>query len=44
MVYTLQFDGASKGNPGLCGAGYVIYKDNEILEQHSKFVSEKKYK
>ena len=41
MVYTLQFDGASKGNPGLCGAGYVIYKDNEILEQHSKFVSEK---
>lgn len=41
MVYTLQFDGASKGNPGICGAGYVIYKDNEILEQHSKFVSEK---
>ena len=41
MVYTLQFDGASKGNPGLCGAGYVIYKDDEILEQHSKFVSEK---
>ena len=41
MVYTLQFDGACRGNPGLCGAGYVIYKDDEILERHSKFVSEK---
>lgn len=38
MVYTLQFDGACRGNPGLCGAGYVIYKDNEIIEQHSKFI------
>ena len=41
MVYTLQFDGACRGNPGLCGAGYVIYKDDKILERHSKFVSEK---
>tara|TARA_B100000902_G_scaffold399984_1_gene474243 strand:+ start:4456 stop:4893 length:438 start_codon:yes stop_codon:yes gene_type:complete len=41
MVYTLQFDGACRGNPGLCGAGYVIYKEDEILEKHSKFVSEK---
>ena len=41
MVYTLQFDGACRGNPGLCGAGYVIYKDDEILERHSKFVSKK---
>ena len=41
MVYTLQFDGASKGNPGICGAGYVIFQDDEILERASKFVSEK---
>jgi len=41
MVYTLQFDGACRGNPGLCGAGYVIYKDDEILDRQSKFVSEK---
>ena len=41
MVYTLRFDGACRGNPGLCGAGYVIYKDDEILERHSKFVSKK---
>ena len=39
MPYTLQFDGACRGNPGLCGAGYVIYKDNEIMEKHSKFVA-----
>lgn len=41
MLYTLEFDGACRGNPGLCGAGYVIYKDDEILERHSKFVSKK---
>ncbi len=41
MVYTLQFDGASKRNPGICGAGYVIFQDDEILERASKFVSEK---
>ena len=41
MVYILEFDGACRGNPGLCGAGYVIYKDDELLERHSKFVSKK---
>lgn len=30
-IYKLQFDGCSKGNPGLAGAGAVIYQnDNEI--------------
>ena len=27
-VYTLMFDGGSRGNPGTGGAGYVIYKNN----------------
>jgi len=27
--YKLQFDGCSKGNPGLAGAGAVIYKNGE---------------
>lgn len=39
MVYTLQFDGACRGNPGICGAGFVIFQDDKILEQHSKFIS-----
>jgi ribonuclease HI len=27
--YTMNFDGASKGNPGLSGAGAVIYNNNQ---------------
>ena len=27
--YRMMFDGGSRGNPGLCGAGAVIYKDNK---------------
>jgi ribonuclease HI len=36
----LYFDGCSKGNPGICGAGAVIYDDhmNELYSE-SKFVS-----
>ena len=30
-VYTLMFDGGSRGNPGTAGAGYVIYKNNEEI-------------
>ena len=31
-VYILMFDGGSRGNPGISGAGFVIYKnDTEIL-------------
>ena len=38
--YKLFFDGASKGNPGLAGAGAVIYyKEKEIWHGH-KFVGE----
>ena len=41
-TYTLKFDGASRGNPGLCGAGYVIYKknDNQIIHQGNLFIAE----
>ena len=40
MNYKLMFDGGSRGNPGLCGSGYVIYKDNEIIKEGHKMVSE----
>lgn len=40
-VYTLYFDGCSKGNPGKAGAGYVIYKDNEEISYKSIYVGEK---
>ena len=39
--YLLQFDGCSKGNPGLSGAGAVIYNyENEIWGK-SAFIGEK---
>lgn len=34
--YTLYFDGASKGNPGLGGAGFVIYDSSTNLEIYSE--------
>ena len=40
-MYTLYFDGASKGNPGVSGAGAVIYKDDEEVLSTSIFVGEK---
>jgi ribonuclease HI len=39
--YTLNFDGASKGNPGLSGAGMVIYKNNEEIWSSCKFIGYK---
>jgi len=36
--FTLNFDGASKGNPGLSGAGMVIYKNGEEIWSSCKFV------
>lgn len=35
--YLLRFDGGSRGNPGLCGAGYVIYdiKDTSNIKKSS---------
>jgi len=34
-------DGASRGNPGLAGAGIVIYDGKIILDQFSKFLGKK---
>ena len=36
--YILKFDGCSKGNPGLAGAGAVIYYNNNELWSCSKFI------
>ena len=39
--YLLQFDGCSKGNPGLAGAGAVIYNYDTELWGRSQFVGNK---
>ena len=39
--YTMNFDGASRGNPGLSGAGAVIYKNGEEIWHSCKFVGTK---
>ena len=40
--FKLQFDGCSKGNPGLAGAGAVIYNDlNKEIWSKSSFVCKK---
>jgi ribonuclease HI len=36
--YIMNFDGCSKGNPGLSGAGAVIYYNNEEIWSQSFFV------
>ena len=36
--YKLQFDGCSKSNPGIAGAGAVIYKFNEEISSKIQFV------
>jgi ribonuclease HI len=36
--YILRFDGCSKGNPGLSGAGAVIYNNNNEIWGKSVFV------
>lgn len=38
MERTLYFDGASKGNPGLAGAGVVIYEGDGDIEVYSESV------
>ena len=40
-IYTLYFDGCSKGNPGKAGAGYVIYKGNDEIAYKSVYVGDK---
>lgn len=36
--YVMNFDGASRGNPGLSGAGAVIYKNGDEIWSSCKFV------
>jgi ribonuclease HI len=36
--YKLQFDGCSKSNPGIAGAGAVIYKFNKEINHTVQFV------
>ena len=36
----MYFDGCSKGNPGLSGAGSVIYKNEEEIWANSYFISD----
>lgn len=40
ISHVMRFDGASKGNPGLAGAGAVIYKDECELWSGYTFVGE----
>jgi len=39
-IYEMYFDGCSKGNPGLSGAGALIYKNGEEIWSNSYFVSD----
>jgi ribonuclease HI len=38
--FQMNFDGCSRGNPGLSGAGAVIYHDNDEIWSGSFFVGE----
>lgn len=38
FLHIMHFDGCSKGNPGLAGAGAVIYTNNEEVWAGSSFV------
>lgn len=40
-IFTLFFDGCSKGNPGPSGAGAVIYKNDIEIFNESKFIGSK---
>jgi len=37
-MYSVYFDGCSKGNPGPAGAGYVIYKDDVEIDSESIYL------
>lgn len=39
--YILYFDGCSKGNPGLAGAGAVIYKNNQEIWSNALYIGSK---
>lgn len=36
MKYKIFSDGASRGNPGPAGCGYVIYNENSLVDSESK--------
>ena len=36
--YVLTFDGACRGNPGICGAGYVIWKNGDVFYEGKQFL------
>lgn len=38
FCHKLRFDGASKGNPGLSGAGAVIYNEDKEIWSESHFI------
>ena len=38
--FKLYFDGCSKGNPGIAGAGAVIYNNNEELWSNHLFIGD----
>jgi len=38
--YILKFDGASRGNPGPCGAGYIIYNNTDIVYKGNRFIAD----
>lgn len=38
-VWTLQFDGASRGNPGHGGAGWVLLRGGAVVEQGAHYLS-----
>jgi len=39
-ICIVTFDGASRGNPGLSGAGFVIWNGNTKIYEGSEFISE----
>jgi ribonuclease HI len=39
--YIMMFDGGSRGNPGICGSGFVIYNNDSPIWEGYKKVSEK---
>jgi len=40
IPYVLQFDGASRGNPGKCSCGYVIYGHQIALKQGRVYLND----
>ena len=40
-AHRLMFDGASRGNPGPCACGYVIYKNNEVVLEGGQYLSDR---